>query len=139
MFTILKKIFHYLISLSPRTYALCYLTLIPVFALIYGLLPKHFYHTTVQYERAYYKDSEEILSEMRENVVSFFIKHYGTSTVLDTSYKESISEYKIKHPNLGSKLDITDCDTNLKFHFGTSSQRSQVLILKKLSQNATTD
>jgi len=36
-----------------------------------------------------------------------------------------------------SKLDITDCNTNLKFHFGTSSQRSQVSILKKWSQNAT--
>lgn len=108
MLQILKKIFDFIVNLRPRTYAFCYLALIPIFALIYVLLPKHFYHNTVRYEPAYYAESEKILSEIRENIVSSFIKHYGKSTILDTAHQKSIIDYKLKYPDIGSGLDTTD-------------------------------
>lgn len=62
-------------------WGLLYLSAIPVFAIIYTLMPQDFYHSTVKYEPTLNSDADKVLMSLRDAVVSDYQVVRGTSVL----------------------------------------------------------
>lgn len=84
---------------KPIVYGLLYLGLIPVFALIYSLLPYHFYHSTAKYEYSILNpQADTILKELEVHIKNNYkkTKHIQSDKILDI---ESLSLSSLKCEN----------------------------------------
>ena len=75
------------------SFAFLYLASIPVFAWIYTLLPNGFYHTTVQYENVLNADAQNILKQLRDEIIREFNEHHGTS-------RKDVGQWRIDISNI---------------------------------------
>jgi len=94
-----QKIFKILFNCKPYVYAGLYLLLIPIFALIYSLLPYQFYHSTAKYEYSVLNPiADEILKELELQIKSNYktTKHIQSEKILDI---ESVSLNSLKSEN----------------------------------------
>jgi hypothetical protein len=60
----LLNISHWLGKAPSLAYALVYLSLIPIFAVVYSYLPKHFYHSTIQLESSMDQETKGLTREL---------------------------------------------------------------------------
>lgn len=86
-----------ILNQRPFVYGLIYLSLIPIFAFVYALLPYHFYHSTAKYEYAVLNPkADTILSALERHIKSNYkmTSHIQSDKILDV---ESISLNSLKY------------------------------------------
>lgn len=91
----LKVFSEYLGRIPSMGYALAYLFCIPLFAFIYWTLPYQFYHSTVQYENVLNSDADEILKEIRKEIINEFKKNHGDFHATDGDWRLNITSIKV--------------------------------------------
>jgi len=97
----LKKPFWTKIKES-HIWAISYLSLIPICAFAYYLLPRldssqfHFYHASAQYEKALYNDANNVIEELQSQITENFQKYYSKETTSVNGWNISIENLKVR-------------------------------------------
>lgn len=76
-------------------YALLYLLLIPVFALLYSCNGEGFYHSTAEYEATTIADGDQLLSALQEQIVQTFVDAHGGQVAQKNGWITDISTLRL--------------------------------------------
>ena len=107
-------------EIPARFWALLYLVMIPIFALIYFFLPSdNFYHSTVQYEPSLKEDERVILDQVRDVIVTNFRRVHGSDTVEVNGFRINIKEISV------TGLRLTSNEIGIKLRIATLKQTPQ--------------
>jgi len=101
----LKKIINCAGVVSQWIYAGTYILLIFVFATIYTTLPNNFYHSTVQYESSLNYDINDILNEIKNNIINSQKEYDGEKIIVNEKVsidgnKLSVNSIKYEDNNM---------------------------------------
>jgi hypothetical protein len=108
-----SKFFEYLFNFKPHVYAYVYLSLIPLFALIYSLLPRDFYQSTAKFEYLILNEkSDEILKEMKSQIQFHYKKNILKKQSTDSTQLFAIDDISL------SSLNFDKNRFSLKLGFG---------------------
>jgi hypothetical protein len=118
----LRRISRWLASFPSLGYALVYLFCIPSFATIYYFLPYHFYHSTIQYEQVLDKDADNILKEIRSEIIKTFKEEHGAEVIVSDGWTVDINELGIG--SLKAKGDVVSFSMYVDFSKNPKEIRS---------------
>jgi hypothetical protein len=111
----LINISHWFGRIPSIGYAFIYLLLIPIFATIYyEFLPEDFYHSTVQYEGSIKADAENILHDVRTEIIENFKTVHGADEADVNGWKVNINQISLRF------LNISDNDVYFLMNFTLS-------------------
>jgi len=78
-----------LARVPSAAYAIAYLLFIPSFASVYYVLPDHFYHTTMRYERSLRGDIDGLCSSIRRDLLGHWTKENRGHRLLHSGSKNA--------------------------------------------------
>ena len=112
----LLSISRWLASVPSLGYALVYLLLIPVFALVYYELPGHFYHSTLQQESSLTAQFEEIKQKLSSLIVTQYREVPATSENHLIPRGSERPKYWTAAPEGISHLSINENEISFQLH-----------------------
>jgi len=80
--------------LPSRVFAVTYLLLIPLFALIYRQMPGQFYHSTLQFETTSKQDEVRLLADIKRSIDRTYATH-GLALIEKAGYKFQILDIEL--------------------------------------------
>jgi len=85
-------------AIPSFAYGFMYLLLIPIFAIIFNsLLPFHFYHATIKYEKDFKDTQSMICNELKESIFDHYDKNVRPKLSVDDKWRLLKDEISIKN------------------------------------------